>query len=96
MYVESGRRSLLSPAPLSSLDTLPRLPSPLNQNGEILIEVYNFQKSHGKRGDCEQSNKWSNFGLLIAISYKTLTKPLLSIKSPTLGFFKVTLNLVCT
>ena len=51
-----------TPAPLSSLDTLPRLPSPLNQDGGSSIEAYESRKSHGKIGDCEQS---TDEGLLL-------------------------------
>ena len=44
-----------TPTPLGSLDILPRLPLPLNQNGGSLIEAYKSRKSHGKIGDCECS-----------------------------------------
>ena len=45
-------RRLPTPAPLGSLDTLFRLPSPLNQDGGSSIEAYKSRKSHGKIGDC--------------------------------------------
>ena len=51
-----------SPGPLSrwrlgtrSLDTLPRLLSPLQTYCESSTEVYESRKSHGKIGDCDQS-----------------------------------------
>ena len=45
----------MTSAPLGSLDTLPRLRSPLQTDGGSLIEAYESRKSHGKIGDCEQS-----------------------------------------
>ena len=43
----------LTRVPLGSLDTLPRLRSPLQTDGGSLTEAYESRKSHGKIGDCE-------------------------------------------
>ena len=45
---------LPTPSPLGSLDTLS---SPLNHDGRISIKAYESRKSHGKIGDCEQSER---------------------------------------
>ena len=42
--------------PPGSLDTLPRLHSPLQTDGGSSTKAYESRKSHGKKGDCEQSS----------------------------------------
>ena len=51
----SPTQQTLTRAPLGSLDTLPRLRSPLQTDGSSSTEAYESRKSHGKIGDCEQS-----------------------------------------
>ena len=60
-------------APLGSLDTLPRLPLPLNQDGGSSIEAYKSRKSHGKIRDCEQSTAY--VGKIVPLDLSTRLYP---------------------